>query len=137
MNTFYQNLSKLPYRSLTVVIDACFSGSSDKGTLLAQTSLARIKSETGKLNDPNAVILTAATGDQVASWYPDQYHSLFTYYFLKAVQGAANTDRSNALTLGELRNYLNEEVPYMARRLRNRIQTPEINGKDGKIIVQY
>jgi len=137
MNTFYQNLSKIPYRSLTVVIDACFSGSSDKGTLLAQTSLARIKSETGKLNDPNAVVLTAATGDQVASWYPDQYHSLFTYYFLKAVQGAANVDRNNELTLGELRAYLNEEVPYMARRLRNRIQTPEINGKDGKIIVQY
>lgn len=137
MNTFYQNLSKIPYRSLTVVIDACFSGSSDKGTLLAQTSLARIKSETGKLNDPNAVILTAATGDQVASWYPDQYHSLFTYYFLKAVQGAANVDRNKELTLEELRTYLNEEVPYMARRLRNRIQTPEINGQGGKIIVQY
>lgn len=137
MNTFYQNLSKLPYRSLTVVIDACFSGSSDKGTLLAQTSLARIKSETGKLNDPNAVVLTAASGDQVASWYPDQYHSLFTYYFLKAVQGAANADRNNALTLEELRTYLDEEVPYMARRLRNRIQTPEINGQGGKIIVQY
>ncbi len=137
MNTFYQNLSKIPYRSLTVVIDACFSGSSDKGTLLAQTSLARIKSETGKLNDPNAVILTAASGDQVASWYPDQYHSLFTYYFLKALQGAANVDRNSELTLNEVRTYLNEEVPYMARRLRNRIQTPEINGKDGKIIVQY
>lgn len=137
MNTFYQNLSKLPYRSLTVVIDACFSGSSDKGTLLAQTSLARIKSETGKLNDPNAVVLTAATGDQVASWYPDQYHSLFTYYFLKALQGAANVDRNKELTLEELRIYLDEEVPYMARRLKNRIQTPEINGQGGKIIVQY
>ena len=69
--------------------------------------------------------------------YVFHYAKSVPYYFLKAVQGAANVDRNGELTLGELRNYLNEEVPYMARRLRNRIQTPEVNGKDGKIIVQY
>jgi tetratricopeptide (TPR) repeat protein len=137
MKTFHQNLSKIPYRSLTVVIDACFSGSSDKGTLLAQTSLARIKSETGTLNDPNAVIMTSATGDQVSSWYPDQYHSLFTYYFLKGIQGAANKNQDRTLSLGELRQYLNEEVPYMARRLRNRVQTPEIKGRNEKVFLKY
>lgn len=137
IKTFYENLSKISYNTLTVVIDACFSGSSDKGTLMPATSLARIKSETGVLNDPNAVVFTSASGDQVSSWYPEQYHSLFTYYFLKGIQESANNDRNYTLTLGELRAYIAEEVPYMARRLKNRIQTPEVYGKDQTVLIKY
>jgi hypothetical protein len=137
IKTLYDNLAKIPYRKLTVVIDACFSGSSDKGTLMPYTSLARIRTSSNLLNDPNAMVLTSATNDQVATWYPEQYHGLFTYYFLKGLQGDANRDSNRQLTLGELKSYLNEQVPYMARRLRNRTQTPEIYGQDSRAIVEY
>ena len=137
IETFYQNLGKLPYRSLNVVIDACFSGMSDRGTLLPNASLVRIKTSNPLFNDPKAVVLTSATGGQIASWYPEQSHGLFTYYYLKALQGAANTDRDRNLTLGELRAYLQQQVPYSARRLNNREQTPEIYGQDDKVILEY
>lgn len=137
IKTLYDNLAKIPYRKLTVVIDACFSGSSDKGTLMPYTSLARIRTSSNLLNDPNAIVLTSATNDQVATWYPEQYHGLFTYYFLKGLQGDANRDSNRQLTLGELKSYLNEQVPYMARRLRNRTQTPEIYGQDSRAIIEY
>ncbi len=137
INTLYNNLSKIPYRSLTVVVDACFSGQSDRGTLTPQASIVRIRSNNSVLKDPNAMIFTAATGAQVASWYPTQSHGLFTYYFLKGLQGDANTDRNRELTLGEMRAYLDQEVPYMARRLKNRDQTPEVYGQDEKTLLKY
>ncbi|WNJ20634.1 caspase family protein [Pontibacter sp. G13] len=137
INTLYENLAKIPYKQLTVVIDACFSGTSDKGTLIPAASLVRIKSETGVLSDPNAMVFTSATGTQIASWYPAQRHSLFTYYFLKGLQGAANANRDRQLTLYELKSYLYEEVPSMARRLKNRTQTPEVYGRDSRVILSY
>lgn len=137
INTFYENLGKMPYRSLTVVIDACFSGSSDRGTLMPNASLVRIKSGNNVLKDPNAKVFTSASGTQIASWYPDQSHSLFTYYFLKGIQGAANADRDRQLTMDEMRAYLEQEVPYMARRLKNRIQTPEVYGSDRQVLINY
>jgi len=137
INTLYANLAKIQYRSLSVVIDACFSGASDKGTLTPQASIVRIRSNNSVLKDPKAMIFTAATGAQIASWYPDQSHGLFTYYFLKGLQGAADADNSGELTLGEMREYLGQEVPYMARRLRNRTQTPEVYGLADKSILTY
>jgi len=137
INTLYDNLSKIPYRSLTVVIDACFSGQSDRGTLTPQASIVRIRSNNSVLKDPKAMVFTAATGAQVASWYPEQSHGLFTYYFLKGLQGEANANRDRELTLGELRAYLDQEVPYMARRLRNRDQNPEVYGQDEKVVLGY
>ena len=135
IQTFYDNLAKLSYRSLTVVIDACFSGSSDRGTLIPYTSLVRIKSNNNVLKDPRAMVFTAASGTQVASWYPEQSHSLFTYYFLKGLQGAADQDRNREVSLGEMRQYLSESVPAMARRLNNRIQNPEIYGLDDRVLL--
>ncbi|MEO0894969.1 MAG: caspase family protein [Bacteroidota bacterium] len=138
INTFYENLSKIPYKSLTVVIDACFSGTSANGTLIPRASLVRIKSKpTSILTDPKAVVFTSTTGTQIASWYPDEAHGLFTYYFLKGLQGEANTDRDRELTLSEMRNYLNDKVPYEARRMNNRVQTPEYFGTDGATILDY
>lgn len=137
MNTLYDNLAKIPYRSLTVVIDACFSGATDRGTLTPQASIVRIRSKGGVLKDPKAMVFTAATGAQIASWYADQSHGLFTYYFLKGLQGEANTNRDRELTLAEMRTYLTKEVPYMARRLRNREQNPEVYGDDSKVLLGY
>ncbi len=138
MSTLYDNLAKIPYRNLTVVIDACFSGASDRGTLIPRASIVRIKPQQNSIfDDPRAMVFTSATGSQIASWYPEQAHGLFTYYFLKGLQGAANTDRSRQLTLGEMEAYLLQEVPYMARRMNNREQTPEIYGRGERGLLDY
>ncbi|GAB4425216.1 MAG: hypothetical protein OHK0039_42830 [Bacteroidia bacterium] len=137
LSTFYDNLARLPYRSLTIIIDACFSGASDRGTLIPQASLVRIKSNNNVMKDPRAAVFLATGGAQIASWYSAQSHALFTYYFLKGLQGAANTDRDRVLTVGELRAYLSEQVPLMARRLSNRTQEPEVYGKDSGVILTY
>jgi len=83
-------------------------------------------------------VLTSASGEQISSWHPEQKHSLYTYYFLKGLQGAADTNGDRSLTVGELQAYLEEQVPYMARRLHNRTQTPMVTpGSEERVLVRY
>lgn len=137
INTFYDNLARIPFRSLTLVIDACFSGQSEGGKLIPQASPIYIKSESKILKDPRAQIFLSAEGDQISSWYAEKQHSLFTYYFLKGIQGAANSNEDRFLEFGELRAYIDKEVIYRARRLHNRNQTPEMYGKEDARFFTY
>ena len=137
IKTFYDNLAKINYKSLTVVIDACFSGSSDKGMLLKNISPVFINVENPVMSKENTVVFTSAGGDQVSSWYLEKKHSLFTYYFLKALQGEGDLNQDKKLTVGEIKEYVNDNVPYMARRLNNREQTPQVTGDENKVILEY
>jgi len=136
LSTFYENLAKLPAVQKTVVIDACFSGSSANGQLLKGVSglTARLKSEP-KASVAADILLTSAGMNQVAAWYPEKGHSLFTYFFLKGLQGAADTNKDGAIALGEMKAWLNDQVPYMARRLTGNEQQPVLLGKDSDELV--
>jgi len=133
MDTLYMNLSKLPARSVTLITDACFSGQSEKGMLIARASGIAIVPRakfTGTL-------FTASSGEEVASWYPEKRHSLFTYFFLKGLKGDGDKDRDKKISIGEIGEYIKENVSYCARRIHNREQTPEFHGDVNKAFVSY
>ncbi|MEI6702551.1 MAG: caspase family protein, partial [Deltaproteobacteria bacterium] len=137
VQTFYDNLAKIPAQKITVVLDACFSGNSAKGSLLKGTSaLVRYEKLESKKPD-SALVLTSSSADQVSSWYPEKRHSLFTYFFLKGLQGEADYNKDGRITAGELRSYLAEHVPYMARRLTGNEQTPQVSGSDGDLLAVF
>jgi len=134
----YAMLDTLGSKSTTVVIDACFSGSSDQGMILKDISPVSIHIDKAILSRENSAVFTSSTGVQVSSWYREKKHSLFTYYFLKALQGEADSNKDNMLTLSEIKAYIDDEVPYMARRLNNRVQTPGLRSMDNsKVLVEY
>lgn len=135
--TLYQNLAQLPCRSLTLVVDACFSGLSDGGPLIQEASPVFIKPRMPELSQANANVFLASQGHQLASWYAPKSHGLFTYAWLKGLQGAAEQNGDGLLTLAELRDYLQEEVAYLARRLKNRRQEPVVMGQDERIMLRY
>jgi len=140
ISVFYNNLSKIPARSFTVVLDACFSGDSQGGQLLKNISPIFITVDNPLMTLPNATLFTSATGEQVSCWYPDKKHSMFTYFFLKGLQGAADTDNDKNVTISELEQFVadqTEGVPYYARRLHNRTQTPVVSGDKKRVIVQF
>jgi len=136
LETFYNNLSRLPAKRITVVLDACFSGNSGKGLIFKNISplVRQVKKD---IKTPvNAVIMTSAAMDQVSTWYPEKRHSLFTYYFLKGIQGDADANKDSIITVHEMKTYLNEHVPYMARRLNNIEQKPGVTGDDKAVLVR-
>lgn len=135
LETFYNNISKMPAKNVTIVLDACFSGNSEKGMLFKNISPAMVMVKKEFKSPSNALLITSAAIDQVSSWYPEKKHSLFTYYFLKGLQGDADANKDKKITAKEMRTYLDEHVPYMARRLTGNEQQPVIMGKDEDVIV--
>lgn len=135
LDTLYQNIAKLPARSITVVIDACFSGSSQGGTITRNASSIALKPITLPKVQNGINVLTATDVGEIASWDTETQHSLFTSYFLKALSGEAdqkpygNEDRQ--ISLGEVQEFLKQEVTYMARRQYGRDQNPQISGNAG------
>lgn len=129
LELFYANLAALPARRRTVVIDACFSGSSHKGMLLGKASPLVLAVETGAI-PKGLTVFTSAGNKEVSSWYEEKGHSLFTYFFLKGVQESLGKGRP--LTAGQLKTYLDETVPFEARKQFGRSQTPQLWGDDGR-----
>ena len=126
----YSNLSKTGAKFTTVVLDACFSGGSGSGEMLVKNaSPLSIKVENPSAKLKNGAVFTASSGDQLASWYPDKQMGLFTYNFVKGMGGAADLDNDSKITIVELQKYLSDNtkgVPYLARKLHNRVQTPQV-----------
>ncbi len=84
------------------------------------------------------VEFTSSSGDEVSSWFPEKKHSLYTYYFLKGLQGEADQNGDKILTVGEMQYYLAEKVPYEARRLNNRQQPPGVTpDREKRILLHY
>jgi len=138
LDLFYKNLSQLQARSFVIAIDACFSGGSDDGMLISSASPVGIQLENPEQRLENAAVFTSSSADEISSWYPEKRHGLFTYFFLKGIQGAADIDRNGTISAGEINNYVSditEGIPYWARRIHSRTQQPTFVG-DSSILIR-
>jgi len=137
IDLLFRNLAKIESRSMTVFLDACFSGNTPKGMLLRSASgisiTPRMPAATGKM-----VVVTAARGDQLASWDEAARQGLFTKHLLRALKGAADgEDYGNGdgkVTLGEVQTYLDDEMTYQARRQYGRAQQVWAQGDPGVVL---
>jgi formylglycine-generating enzyme required for sulfatase activity len=138
VDLLYANLAKLKARSVTVYLDACFSGESPKGRLTRAASSIGLSHVPEKAR-AGITVITAARGDQLASWDEEAKHGLFTRYLMEALYGAADgADYGNndgEVTLAEVRTYLDEEMSYAARRIYLRQQRATVRGDDGLVLV--
>jgi len=138
LDVFYKNISKVPARSVTVVLDACFSGAN----IYKNISPIVLKIKNPVISMKNGVVLSSSRGSQVSGWYNEKKHGIFTYFFLKAIQDKnADFNKDNKLTFDEIYRFISDKtegVPYYARRLHGVEQTPTIEGKyKGKVLVRY
>lgn len=140
LEILYENLAKVPAKHKTLIIDACFSGGSQGGSIVKNASSISLRTIDVSKTIPDTNVLTAAGMSEVASWDSEEKHGLFTSYFIKALKGAAdeqpygNGDRR--VSLSEIKNYIDMEVPYMARRMYGRDQNPQINGDQNFVFTE-
>jgi hypothetical protein len=137
LDLLFTNLAKLEARSVTVYLDACFSGESPKGRLVKSASNIGL-SPVPEKRQGGITVIAAARGDQLASWDEEARHGLFTRYLLKGLYGAADGegygDGDGDVTLAELRAFLDDEMSYAARRMFLREQQAAVSGKDGLVL---
>jgi hypothetical protein len=138
LETLYANLAAIPAKSFTVVLDACFSGSSAGGAVFQKASSITLRTVDTPNLLPNATIFSATGQNEVASWDQVAKLGLLTRAFLEGIKGAADSqgfgDGDGNITLAELKGFLTEEVAYAARRNYGRKQTPQITGQGNLIM---
>ncbi len=121
LDDLYARLNSNPSQSVTVFLDACFSGSARDNGMLANARGVKIKPKSNLING-NLVVFSAATGDETAYPYNEKQHGLFTYFLLKKLQ----------LTKGEadykdLSDYIVENVKQQSIVVNQKSQTPQVN----------
>ncbi len=129
LETLYENLRQIPAASITVVLEACFSGASQAGAVLPRASGIYVRPRVPEV--PGGITVIAAGGeDQIASWEEDNSHGLFTKYYLTGMAGEADAkpygNGDGRVAWNELDAYLKETLTYYARRYYGRDQTARI-----------
>jgi hypothetical protein len=121
-------------KSVTLFLDACYSGQSRTGeTLIASARPISIRSESRIFPD-NFTVITASQNDQISSSNPDLKHGIFSYYLMRGMEGDADTDKDGKITLGEMQSYLVENVGRQAGMM-NRKQEPQLIGDTNRVLV--
>lgn len=121
LKKLYSELSALKAESVVVFLDACFSGSTPDGSsLMANARGVALKARQERPTG-NLVVFSAASDDETAYPYTDRGHGLFTYYLLKKLQNS----KGNA-TLGELSDYISENVKQRSVLINRKSQTPTV-----------
>ena len=137
LDALYSNLAQIGARSITVYLDACFSGESPRGMLIRSASTIIGRSTLPK-GVKGLTVITAAAGDQLASWDEEAKHGLFTRYLIETLYGKADAEQygngDGEVTVAEVKNYLDRELTYAARRNYRREQHASVQGDDGLVL---
>lgn len=120
LEELYRTLGSLPAQSVTVFLDACFSGTRRDGKMLASARGVAIKAKSGT-PEGHMVVFSAAQGDETAYPYAQEQHGMFTYYLLKKLQQSGGNT-----TLGELADYVTQEVKRQSIVVNGKSQTPAV-----------
>ena len=117
----YQKLGKMQTQSVIVFLDACFSGAKRDGKMMASSRGVAIKAKDEPVGS-NTVVFSAAQGDETAYPYKSQQHGMFTYYVLEKIQQSGG-----ATTLGELSQYVTQQVKRKSVVENGKSQTPSVS----------
>jgi hypothetical protein len=117
----YDQLHALGSQNVTVVMDACFSGSKRGEGMLASARGVAIKSK-AEAPKGNMLVISAAQGNETAYPYREKRHGLFTYFLLKKLQKTKGNT-----TFGELFDYVRTQVAQKSIVVNEKSQTPSVN----------
>ncbi|MBX9929802.1 MAG: caspase family protein [Gemmatimonadaceae bacterium] len=138
LRELYDRLGDLRARSITLFLDACFTGAGREGAPLVSGARSIVVSvEHPALRNPRLAVFAAGQGNEYALPYPEQRHGLFSYWLIKGLRGAADRDQDRAVAVGELARYVQENVRATSLKL-DRLQTPETTTRDStRVLVRF
>ncbi|MFQ5481086.1 MAG: caspase family protein [Thermodesulfobacteriota bacterium] len=126
LKSMYSSLGDLPSKNIVVALDSCFSGRGDKSVVASGVRPMFIKVKNPFVAKNNTVVLAAGRAKEVSSSFSAAGHGLFTYYFLRGLNGDADADGNGWVNLKELYGYLSPKVTETAEEM-NREQHPVIS----------
>ena len=128
--TLYGNLAQIPARSVTVVLESCFSGASQGGSVISNASPVYLRTDLPDAPE-RLTVISAGRATDLASWEEDGSHGLFTKYYLTGMSGAADKapygNGDGSVGFRELELYLDDTLTYYARRYYGRDQKAQFH----------
>ena len=121
LDEMYSKLGRTKAKSVTVFLDACFSGAIRGDGMLASARGVAVKVKKNSVTTGNLVVFSAAQGDETAYPYNEKGHGMFTYFLLKKLQ-----ESKGEVTYGELGKYIKEQVSRRAIVINEKSQTPTV-----------
>jgi hypothetical protein len=121
-------------KSVTMFIDACYSGQTRGGeTLLASAKPIALKTDTNAF-PTNFTVITASANDQISSSSPELKHGIFSFYLMKGMEGDADGNKDGKITAGEMLEYLQDKVSRQAMSM-SRKQDTQLVGDANKVLM--
>ena len=118
----YKTLAEMNTLSATVFLDACFSGKSSEGALVALMDGAGIEITPREESlKGNLVVFSATSDSEIAYPYEEKNHRLFTYFLLKKIQ-----ENKGDVKYFDLATYLINNVKSHAFDINKKTQTPKV-----------
>lgn len=141
LNKMYENLASLNAKSVTVILDACFSGGSRPSELYKSESIANQKlvmpdisaMERPWIDNPNFRVFTSSRGDQTSLGYDLSRSGLFTYYIACGLQGDADKNADKKITMAELVEFVTSGVDKESVGA----QTPQFYGNKDFVVRKF
>lgn len=127
LDKLYAQFDAMKVRSVTVFLDACFSGATRSGQMMMSGRYVR-KAQADIKPAGKTIVFSATSADEAANAYNEQKHGYFTYFLLKALQES----RGN-ITFAELRDRVQRDVKIKAFDLEQKDQTPSFSCPDALV----
>lgn len=120
LKQLYGDLASIRADNVMVFLDACFSGATRDGGMLAEARGVALKPRPA---DPEGsmFVLSAASDQETALPYKEKNHGLFTYFLLKKLQ-----ESKGNVTLRDLCEYVQENVKKSSLSVNKKLQTPSV-----------
>lgn len=120
LSRLYKELGGMDVNSVSVFLDACFSGARRDGGMLMAARGVVVKPKEAE-PEGNMFVLSAASGQETALPYTEKNHGMFIYYLLKKLQ-----ETKGNVTLKELADYVTENVKRQSNLINQKPQTPTV-----------
>jgi len=133
LKNLYKNLGSLDAKSVTLFLDACFTGQSRDEKLLIEKARPVIIRESDLQADEKITVISASSGSQISSAMQNGNHGIFTYFLLKGLRGEADKNKDKKIFLHELFDYVSKEVKVAAAKI-GRVQTPIVSGTTNMLV---
>ncbi|MHB8370669.1 MAG: caspase family protein, partial [Leptospirales bacterium] len=132
-----KDLGHIHARRVLLVADACFSGAGGRSVLpKGSRPLVTVLQTPSAQSYKTLTVFGASRGNQISGDLPRQGHGIFTYYFLRGLEGKAR--QKGTVTPKSLEAYLLKTVPRAFRHQYNSgEQTPVLYGNTGGALVRY
>jgi uncharacterized caspase-like protein len=120
LKDIYSSLTEFPTHSVTIFVDACFSGGARNQELVMARGVKVVPKY--DLLKGNIVSFSASSGNQSSYAYASKNHGMFTYFLLKSIQ-EANGD----ITYGDMWEKVKNRVSFESVKINSKEQNPQKN----------